>query len=151
MTRIRAGRTPAKRAVGPSLRRRERRVLRVEGLWGFLGGNEVGRVDEVVWAAVMRVLITQIGLVIRTVALPAMAPAIMDSTVVSFCDARPDRRAAREKRARVHSYPGVFRGGRVSWFWNAVCRLGEEGGELSGDGREIKEWEHTYSNNIQNS
>lgn len=59
----------------------------------------------------MRVLMTQMGLVIRTVALPAMAPAIMDSTVVSFCEARPDRRAAREKRARVHSYPGFWEDG----------------------------------------
>lgn len=54
--------------------------------------------------AVMRVFTTQIGFVMRTVALPAMAPAIMDSRVVSFWEARV-RRAAREKKARVHSYP----------------------------------------------
>ena len=41
-----------------------------------------------------------------TVAEPAMAPAIMDSIVVSFFDARPAFRAARSKKARVHSYPG---------------------------------------------
>ena len=42
-----------------------------------------------------------------TVALPAMAPAIIDSTVVSFFEARPALTAARSKKARVHSYPGV--------------------------------------------
>ena len=52
----------------------------------------------------MRVLTTQIGFVIMTVADPAMAPAIMDSIVVSFSEARV-RRAARAKNARVHSYP----------------------------------------------
>ncbi len=55
--------------------------------------------------AVIRVLTTQIGLVISTVALPAMAPAIMDSIVVSFLEAREERIAARSKKARVHSYP----------------------------------------------
>ena len=55
--------------------------------------------------AVMRVLMTQIGFVIRTVAEPAMAPAIMDSRVVSFLEAREVRIAARSKKARVHSYP----------------------------------------------
>ena len=53
----------------------------------------------------MRVLTTQIGFVMRTVALPARAPAIIDSTVVSFLDARPALMAARSKAARVHSYP----------------------------------------------
>ena len=51
-------------------------------------------------------LTTQIGFVMRTVAEPAMAPAIMDSIVVSFFEARPALRAARSKKARVHSYPG---------------------------------------------
>ena len=55
--------------------------------------------------AVMRVLTTQIGLVISTVAEPAMAPAIIDSIVVSFFDARPAFTAARSKPARVLSYP----------------------------------------------
>lgn len=53
----------------------------------------------------MRVFMTQIGFVIKTVMLPAKAPAIIDSIVVSFLEARPVRRAARVKRARVHSYP----------------------------------------------
>ena len=55
--------------------------------------------------AVMRVLTTQIGFVIRTVAEPAIAPAIIDSIVVSFFEARPAFRAARSNPARVHSYP----------------------------------------------
>lgn len=58
--------------------------------------------------AVMRVLTTQMGLVMRTVALPAMAPAIIDSMVVSFFEARPDLMAAFSKPARVHSYPGAL-------------------------------------------
>lgn len=62
--------------------------------------------DESVERAVIRVFITQIGLVMRTVALPAIAPAIIDSRVVSFWDARPARSAARVNRERVHSYPG---------------------------------------------
>lgn len=49
---------------------------------------------------------THIGFVMRTVALPATAPAIIDSIVVSFLDARELRIAARSKKARVHSYPG---------------------------------------------
>lgn len=89
MTRTRAGSTPAKNAVKPSSRKREMIVRRVEGLRGsFEGEGEdwVGRVELVVSAvrAVIRVFITQMGFVIRTVALPAIAPAIMDSTVVSF-------------------------------------------------------------------
>jgi hypothetical protein len=55
--------------------------------------------------AVMRVLTTQMGFVMSTVALPAMAPAMMDSSVVRRADAREDFRAAREKKERVHSYP----------------------------------------------
>lgn len=55
--------------------------------------------------AVMRVLITQIGFVMRTVAEPARAPQSMDSTVVRDLLARLVRRAARVKRERVHSYP----------------------------------------------
>lgn len=58
--------------------------------------------------AVMRVLTTQMGFVIRTVALPAIAPAIMDSMVVSFLEAREERMAARSKNARVHSYPTLI-------------------------------------------
>lgn len=68
----------------------------------------VGRVeddDKVEEEAVMRVLITQIGFVRRTVAEPARAPQSMDSTVVRDLLARLVRRAARVKRERVHSYP----------------------------------------------
>lgn len=64
----------------------------------------VGREEEGE-AAVMRVLITQIGFVMRTVAEPARAPQSMDSTVVRVLLARLVRRAARMKRDRVHSYP----------------------------------------------
>lgn len=56
-------------------------------------------------AAVMRVLITQMGFVMRTVAEPARAPQSIDSTVVRDLLARLVRRAARVKRERVHSYP----------------------------------------------
>ena len=55
--------------------------------------------------AVMRVLITQMGLVMRTVADPAIRPQSMDSRVVSFELGREARRAVRVKKARVHSYP----------------------------------------------
>jgi hypothetical protein len=50
------------------------------------------------------VLTTQIGLVSKTVADPAMAPAIIDSTVVSLFEARPVLIAALSKAPRVHSY-----------------------------------------------
>lgn len=110
MTRTRAGKTPAKSAPGPSVRRRERRVETVEGLdLGAVAGsgNESlsSAAEEEDFRAVMRVLTTQMGFVIRTVALPAMAPAIMDSIVVRFLEARDERTAARSKNARVHSYP----------------------------------------------
>ncbi|KAL8767418.1 MAG: hypothetical protein Q9194_005997 [Teloschistes cf. exilis] len=76
---------------------------------GEEGGEDASSVDvdeEEDWErAVIRVLTTQMGLVISTVALPAMAPAIMDSMVVSFLEAREERMAARSKNARVHSYP----------------------------------------------
>lgn len=67
----------------------------------------VGRVEdeEEEEEAVMRVFITQIGFVMRTVAEPARAPQSMDSTVVRDLLARLVRRAARVKRERVHSYP----------------------------------------------
>jgi hypothetical protein len=39
-----------------------------------------------------------------TVALPAIAPAIMDSRVVSFFEARPAETAPFSKAERVHSY-----------------------------------------------
>ena len=114
MTRIRAGSTPVKNAANPSSRKREYTVRIVERLHGGLEVEDwVGRVEvDSVVRAVIRVFITQIGFVISTVALPAIAPAIMDSTVVSFCDARRLRRAARENRSRVHSYPRVMRAGK---------------------------------------
>lgn len=64
----------------------------------------VGRVS---WrfGAVMRVLTTQIGFVINTVSEPAIAPAVMDSTVVNFLDARPALTAAASKKDLDHSYP----------------------------------------------
>ena len=79
-----------------------------------LGAVEgIGRVSSVEeedsdCRAVIRVLTTQMGFVIRTVALPASAPAIMDSIVVSFLEAREERMAARSKKARVHSYPRLW-------------------------------------------
>lgn len=114
MTSNRAGSTPAKNAVNPSSRKRENTVRIVEGLRAGLEVEEwVGRVELLsAVRAVIRVLITQIGFVIRTVALPAIAPAIMDSTVVSFRDARRLRRAARENKSRVHSYPGFVTAGK---------------------------------------
>ena len=71
---------------------------RVDGLERLLDMSsfDFGRVSlSLDCCAVMRVLTTQMGLVVRTVALPAMAPAIMDSIVVSFLDAREERTAAR--------------------------------------------------------
>lgn len=69
--------------------------------------EDVGRSEEegFDWRAVILVLTTHIGFVMRTVALPAIAPAIIDSMVVSFLDVRELRIAARSKKARVHSYP----------------------------------------------
>ena len=114
MTSIRAGSTPAKNAENPSSRKRVYTARNVEGLrGGFKVEDWVGRVELVLEVrAVIRVFITQIGFVISTVALPARAPAIIDSTVVSFCDARWLRRAARENRSRVHSYPAVCTAGK---------------------------------------
>ncbi len=109
MTKTKAGSTPAKRAVGPSSANRVLIVFRVDGLRGGFSDWTVGvgRSEAEEWdcRAVMRVLTTQIGFVISTVAEPAMAPAIMDSMVVSFFEALEDRIAARSKKSRVHSYP----------------------------------------------
>ena len=55
--------------------------------------------------AVIRVFTTHIGFVMSTVALPAIAPAMIDSTVVSFRDARPALKAALSNATLVHSYP----------------------------------------------
>ena len=81
-----------------------------------LVGSSEDDADEWDSRAVMRVLTTQIGFVMRTVAEPAIAPARMDSTVVNFEEAREDFIAARSKKARVHSYPGDIR--------TNSCRLG---------------------------
>lgn len=70
--------------------------------WGGAPGKLCSSASDL--RAVTRVLTTQMGLVIKTVALPAMAPAIIDSTVVSFLEARPVRIAAFSKADRVHSY-----------------------------------------------
>lgn len=72
----------------------------------FSGSELLGR-SESFLRAVIRVLTTHMGFVMRTVALPAIAPAIIDSIVVSFLDARPAFNAARSKPARVHSYPAT--------------------------------------------
>lgn len=105
ITNTSAGNTPENNARGPSLRTRRSKVDSVEGLpFGELLAVVVGRVEGEE-AAVMRVLITQIGFVMRTVAEPARAPQSMDSTVVRVLLARLVRRAARMKRERVHSYP----------------------------------------------
>ena len=71
-------------------------------------GSGVSSEESLDWRAVMRVLTTQIGLVMRTVAEPARAPASMDSRVVRDLETRPERMAARSKKARVHSYPRFF-------------------------------------------
>ena len=109
-TKTSAGNTPAKRAVGPSLLINLITVAKLDGFRAGLSDvvEDVGRFEQEDSdrGAVILVLITHIGFVMRTVALPAIAPAIIDSIVVSFLDARELRIAARSKKARVHSYPG---------------------------------------------
>ena len=111
ITKTSAGNTPAKRAAGPSVLKSFIKVVKLDGFCAGLSGvaKNVGRSEEEQsdWRAVILVLTTQIGFVMRTVALPAIAPAIIDSIVVSFLDARELRIAARSKKARVHSYPGA--------------------------------------------
>lgn len=110
ITNTSAGNTPENNARGPSLRRSRSKVDSVEGLplvevvWVVVVGS-LEDDEEEEEEAVMRVLITQIGFVMRTVAEPARAPQSMDSTVVRDLLARLVRRAARVKRERVHSYP----------------------------------------------
>ena len=108
MTSTSAGKTPENNASGPSSLNKLIKVAIVDGFLGGFSDSIAGpgrsELEDSDCRAVMRVLTTQIGFVISTVALPAMAPAIMDSRVVSFWEARV-RRAAREKNARVHSYP----------------------------------------------
>lgn len=104
ITRTSAGITPANRRMKPSSRMRVKSVARVEGAFGLgAPGSESSEDSDL--RVVIRVLTTQMGLVMRTVALPASAPANIDSTVVSFIDARPALRAAFSKKERVHSYP----------------------------------------------
>jgi len=107
MTKTRAGMTPANKRAKPSSRTRAKRVPSVDGAFcGVAGapGSDSSEASDL--RVVMRVFTTQMGLVMRTVALPARAPAIMDSTVVSFEEARPALSAAFSKKERVHSYPG---------------------------------------------
>ena len=105
-----AGNTPAKRAVRPSFLNSFIKVVKLDDFRTGLSDvvEDRGRVEEEEsdWRAVILVLTTHIGLVMRTVAPPAIAPAIIDSIVVSFFDARELRIAAPSKKARVHSYPG---------------------------------------------
>ena len=109
-TKNRAGDTPAKRATGPSILKSVIKVAKLEGfragLSDFVEDLGSSEEDSSAWRAAILVLTTHIGLVIRTVALPATAPASIDSIVVSFLDARDVRTAARWKKARVDSYPG---------------------------------------------
>lgn len=83
---------------------------RVEGRFGGAEVDGAGRSVEgdsgEDCRAVMRVFMTQIGFVIRTVAEPAVAPQSMDSRVVSFWEVREARWAARWRKLRVLSYPG---------------------------------------------
>ena len=101
-TKMREGNTPAKRAVGPSVVKSFVKVAKVDGFRLILLDltEDVRRPDEEresVRCDVILVLITHIGLVIRTVKLPAIAPATMDSIVVSFFDVREVRPAACSK------------------------------------------------------
>lgn len=117
MTNTSAGITPLKNArMPPSLKRSVIVPIVVGAFCGCVGPDgswSVGSPLDVVaivgvgvrLRAVMRVLTTQIGLVIRTVAEPARAPAAMDSRVVSLERERPDLVAAFSKAARDHSYP----------------------------------------------
>ena len=105
MTSTRAGNTPANSALKPSSRIRLRSVQRVDGDLADLVSPPGSPFSlDPFFLAVILVLTTQIGLVIRTVALPARAPAMMLSMVVSFFEARPARVAARSNPALVHSY-----------------------------------------------
>src|SRR6266536_1760042 len=103
MTRTNAGSTPENRADGPSSRRRATSVPSVEGAFlGVLPGRTCSPDSD--FRAVIRVFTTHMGVVRRTVALPAIAPAIIDSIVVSLLDGRPAFTAAFSKAARDHSY-----------------------------------------------
>ena len=109
ITNTSAGNTPVKRAKGPSILKSSISVMKLDGFPASLSDvvEIVKRSEEEAsdWRAVILVLTTQMGLVIRTVALPAIAPATIDSIVVSFLDVRDLRMAALSKKARVHSYP----------------------------------------------
>ena len=107
----------------------------VASVEGFFAGllKDPGRSDSLdsAFLAVIRVFTTQIGLVMRTVALPAIAPAIMDSMVVSLDVARADLMAARSKNARVHSYPVPSELSFLSYFidrsWRRTVIVDEVG------------------------
>lgn len=103
-TNTSAGRTPLKREDRPSSRMRNMKVPKVEG--SFLCVRpEIGCSSDACLRAVMRVFTTHIGLVSSTVAVPAIAPANMDSRAVRFSLVRPDFKAVFRRRLRVHSYP----------------------------------------------
>lgn len=103
MTSTNAGMTPANRLVRPSFLINERRVAIEDGVFAGFDPGSTGS-SEARFLVVMRVLTTQMGFVSKTVADPAMAPAIIVSTVVSFLEARLAFTAAFSKAARVHSY-----------------------------------------------
>src|ERR1700693_2232753 len=105
MTNTKAGTTPANKACGPSSLIKASNVPTVVGALGALApGNRLSSVSLFLFLVVIRVLTTQIGFVSRTVADPAIAPAIIDSIVVSLFEARPAFTAAFSNPARVHSY-----------------------------------------------
>ena len=103
ITKMRAGSTPANKVFVPSCRIRSISVPSVDR--GFLldvPGS--ASLSDSVLRAVIRVFTTQMGLVTNTVILPAIAPAIIDSTAVSLFEARPAFSAAFSNAPRVHSY-----------------------------------------------
>lgn len=95
MTSTSAGNTPENRASGPSSFSSASSVPTVEGALGSgAPGNAPTELARL--RVVMRVLITQIGFVRRTVAEPASAPASMDSRVERRGVERALRKAARD-------------------------------------------------------
>lgn len=77
-------------------------VFGARSLCAFVSPSDVGSAGSLDsdFRAVMRVLTTQIGLVINTVALPASAPAAIDSSVLSLFFF-----VVLWKNARENSYP----------------------------------------------
>ena len=122
ITNTNAGNTPAKSASVPSSLNNLLIVASVEGLLaGLLKEPGRSNSEDSDFRAVIRVFTTQIGFVMRTVALPARAPASMDSMVVSLDDARADFIAALSKNARVHSYPNRSKSDSVNHLDDRSC------------------------------